>query len=46
MSATPTHVNFPNKRAALRHAAAYRKQFGLGLDGKPRRYGKPKKKKP
>lgn len=38
-----TYCTFRNKAAANRMAAYYRKQMGLGLDGKPRRYGKPKK---
>lgn len=35
--ASPTHCTFRNKAAAKRVAASYRKQFGLGLDGNPRR---------
>ncbi len=31
---------FRNKAAANHAAAAYRKQFGIGLDGQPRRYGR------
>jgi hypothetical protein len=40
-----TYINFRNKAAGNRMAANYRKQFGIGLDGKPRRYGKQKQDK-
>ena len=36
------NCTFQNKAAADRMAAAYRKQMGLGLDGRPRRYVRPK----
>ena len=35
-----TACTFRNSAAARKMAANYRKQFGIGLDGKPRRYGK------
>lgn len=35
-----TACNFKNSTAARKMAANYRKQFGIGLDGKPRRYGR------
>lgn len=38
-----THCRFRNTVSANKMAANYRKQFSLGLDGKPRRYGKRKK---
>ena len=38
-------IRFSNKAAALRMAANYRKTFGIGLDGKPRRYGDKSKSK-
>lgn len=40
-----TSCNFRNSAAGKKMAASYRKQFGLGLDGKPRRYGKAKAKR-
>lgn len=40
--ATPTNVTFRNKTAANRLAANYRKQFDIGMDGKPRRRGQAK----
>ena len=36
------HVTFKNAAAGRRAAQMYRKQMGLGLDGKPRRYGRPR----
>jgi hypothetical protein len=35
-----TYCTFRNVAAGRRAAQMYRKQMGLGLDGKPRRYGK------
>jgi len=38
-------LTFQNAAAIRRAQQMYRKQLGLGLDGKPRRYGRPKKEK-
>jgi len=36
-------LNFKNSAAIRKFQQGYRKQFGLGVDGQPRRYGRIKK---